>query len=69
MSAFDFIEVHKSAIKHGDTIIHNGEEKTVCDNNITRSDFMGLCIFGDSYHCGYKKVLKGVLNNDSKQTS
>ena len=67
MSAFNFIEVHKSTIRHGDVILHNDKEKTVCDNNITRSDLMGLCIFGDSYHCGYKKVLKGALKNEQSR--
>ena len=66
MSAFNFVEVHKSAIENGDVILHDGKEKTVCDNDISRSDLFGVCIFGDSYHCGHKKVLRGVLKNDSK---
>ena len=49
-------EVHISAIKAGDTVIHNGHLRTVCANNITRSEFMGLQLFGDSYHLGHKKV-------------
>lgn len=63
MSAFVFFEVDKSTIQHGDVILHNGKEMTVCSNNITRSSLMGICIFGDSYNLGYKKVLRGVLKN------
>jgi hypothetical protein len=64
MSAFIFVEVHKSAIRNGDVILHNGKEMTVCGSDITNNDFMGVCIFGDSYHLGNKKVLKGVLKNE-----
>lgn len=48
--------VHKSEIKNGDTVIHNGELKTVGKESITNDEFMGLLLFGDSYHLGYKMV-------------
>jgi hypothetical protein len=66
MSAFTFYEVDKSVIKVGDTILHKGKEMTVSKNDITRSSFMGISIFGDCYHSGYKKVLKGALKNERK---
>lgn len=50
-------EVHISEIRQGDTIHHNGEDVTVCGTDI-KSGFCGITIFGDSYHSGYKKVLK-----------
>lgn len=67
MSDFTFIGVHKSLIKAGDAIKHNGKTMTVCNSDLTRCDFFGIKIFGDSYHIGRKKVMKRVLKNDSKK--
>ena len=52
------IDVHISTIKIGDTILHNGEVKTVCWRTFGWSSFMGLTLFGDCYHLGYKLVKK-----------
>ena len=56
-------EVHISTIRPGDTILHRdylaAKEVlcTVCKSNIKKDDgFMGMSIFGDSYHSGHKKV-------------
>lgn len=51
-------KVHISRIRIGDTILHNGEVKTVSGNNIKRSSFMGVTLFGDSYSLGYKLVTR-----------
>jgi len=52
-------KVHISDIKPGDWIVHNGEERTVCEGNIKKDDgFMGRSIFGDCYRCGYRPVLR-----------
>lgn len=48
--------VHISQINVGDVIEHNGEAKTVSGNNLKRSEFMGITIFGDSYKLGSQKV-------------
>lgn len=48
--------VHKSEIKIGDTVIHNGELETVGKESITNDEFMGLLLFGDCYRLGYKMV-------------
>lgn len=59
---YDIKEVHKSEIKVGDVILwHDGSFKTVCRENITHCNFMGLCLFGDSFQLGYKNVKK-VIN-------
>lgn len=59
---YDIIEVHKTAINPGDTIMwHDGSLKTVCRGNITHDSFMGLCLFGDNFMLGYQKVKK-VIN-------
>ena len=50
--------VHITQIAPGDTVRHNGELKTVTRQSITRSNCMGLTLFGDSYHLGRKKVTK-----------
>lgn len=65
MSAFRFIQVHKSTIKAGDTILHNEKLMTVCSKDIKNNSFFGLTIFGDSYNMGNKLVLKGILNGKS----
>ena len=42
MSAFKFSKVHKSQIRKGDIIKHNGKEVTVCASDISRCDFLVL---------------------------
>jgi len=60
--SYDVIDTHISLIKSGDTILHNGDLKTVTNSNIS-SGFMGMgiCIFGDSYRLGTVPVKK-VIN-------
>ena len=48
--------VHIDNIVVGDTIIHNGIMKTICQNDISENSFTGKTIFGDSYNIGNKKV-------------
>ncbi len=50
--------IHISTVSIGDTVIHNNELATVNKENIKRSDFMGVTLFGDSYRLGTKKVIK-----------
>lgn len=50
--------VHISQIKAGDTVLHNGEVKTVSGTDIKQDKFMGTTLFGDSYLLGNKKVTK-----------
>lgn len=58
---YEIKEVHISTIRGGDTVMHNGEMKTVSFNNIKRDSFMGSSIFGDSYKLGRKKVQKIIF--------
>ena len=51
-------QVDISTIKAGDTIFHNERLMTVCRRDIKVSTLMGCSIFGDSYHSGYKPVVK-----------
>ena len=51
-------DVHISQIKWGDTVIHNGEMKTVGKNDIKYDSFMGTSLFGDNYKSGTKLVKK-----------
>lgn len=48
--------VHKSEVKIGDTVIHNGEMKTVGVETFGKDEFMGLLLWCDSYRLGYKMV-------------
>jgi hypothetical protein len=52
-------------IKVGDTILHNGKLKTVSRSNIKHDSFMGLTLFGDSYHIK-RKVIKCKIFNGLK---
>ena len=67
MSVWKEVEVHKSLIQSGDTILHNGKMMTVCKRDITRCSFMGICIFGDSYKSGYQLVKKMIYNLKNKE--
>jgi hypothetical protein len=52
---------HIGNIRVGDTIIHNGEMKTVSGNNIKRDAFMGTSVFGDTYNSGCKPIQKVIF--------
>ena len=45
-------------VVRGDTVIHNGKEMTVGNNNITHCTFMGRALFGDTYKSGTKPVVR-----------
>lgn len=49
-------EVHISEIKVGDTIIHQGHQKTVCRRAFSYDFFIGVLLWGDSYNMGNIKV-------------
>lgn len=53
--------IHIDLLMVGDTILHEGEEKTVSGTDLKVNEFMGITVFGDSYHLGYKKVKKIIL--------
>lgn len=55
---FSTKQVHITAIRSGDTVIHRGIERTVCSSDIKRSEFMGTTLFGDSYKLGYEFVTR-----------
>ena len=60
MENYRITEVHISKIEPGDTVIHNGKEKTVGKDDISYCPFMGISLFGDTYRLGtvlVKKVL------------
>jgi len=61
------IHVHKNRIIPGDVIVcPDGKERTVCPSNIHFNNLMGVTIFGDSYHAGYKLVPKRILTLNEK---
>lgn len=61
---YDIVETHVSDIKHGDTIIENGELVTVGRNCIKHDPLLGTTIRGNSYHGGRKPVLKAVIKRN-----
>lgn len=48
--------LHKEKIILGDTILQNGELKTISNTSFSYSKFMGLTINGDSYKLGQELV-------------
>ena len=48
--------VHKDDITAGDTILLDGELKTVSGNNIRKGGFCGTTIHGDSFKLGLEPV-------------
>ncbi len=49
-------KAHISDLKAGDTVIHDGELKTVGRESLSLDSFMGLCIFGSAAEQIVKKV-------------
>lgn len=60
------IEVNIDSIKSGDTILHDGELKTVSKGDIKQDLFMGTSIFGDCYQLGRKPVKKVLIGRAVK---
>jgi hypothetical protein len=54
-------QVNISQISIGDTVIHNNKIMTVGKNDIKKSSFMGITLFGDSYSIGNKLVSKVIF--------
>jgi hypothetical protein len=56
------VHVHKNRIVAGDVIVcPDGKERTVCQKDIRTNSFLGVTIFGDSYHGGHKLVPRKVI--------
>ena len=52
MTNYNTVNTHINTIRAGDTVLHNGELRTVCNSDIKRGGFMGTSLFGDSYRLG-----------------
>jgi hypothetical protein len=52
MTNYKTVESHIDKILPGDTVLHNGELRTVCKSDIKHDGFMGTTLFGDSYRLG-----------------
>lgn len=55
-------QVHISQIKRGDAVLHGGYVRTVGRKDLSYCSFMGIDLFGDSYHLGYKPVTLVLLD-------
>ena len=58
---YEIKPTHISEIKPGDTVMIDGEMRTVGKDNIKTSTFMGITLFGDSYRLGTQPVQKVVI--------
>jgi hypothetical protein len=54
--------VNLNSVQVGDTVLHNGKLLTVSKSDINRDHFMGLSIFGDSYHIKRKIIKCSIFN-------
>ena len=62
------VYVHKDRIVPGEIILcHDGLWHTVCRKDIKYSYFMGVTIWGDSYHLGHKLVPTILLDTFKKE--
>ena len=52
---YSLTDINTWEVFAGLTILHEGQIKTVCRNNIKRG-FLGITLFGDSYCSGLKPV-------------
>jgi len=50
-------------IRVGDVVFFEDKDRTVGKSNIKGDSFMGRTLWGDSYHSGYKPVLRKIMNN------
>lgn len=50
------VKKHISEVRAGDTVLHNGEVKTLPKEFIKNDPFMGRSIWGDSYRMGNAPV-------------
>ena len=57
---YEIKPTHISKIKQGDTVMIDGEMRTVGNDNI-KNAFMGITLFGDSYRFGSQPVQKVVI--------
>ncbi|HGY2296351.1 TPA: hypothetical protein ACNV18_000065 [Pseudomonas putida] len=62
MTNYDTVDTHINTIRAGDTVLHNGELRTVCNSDIKRRGFMGATLFGDSYRSGTVPVQLARIN-------
>lgn len=51
-------------IRVGDTVIFDGEMRTVGPDNLKHDSFMGVTLFGDSYQLGLQSVSKVIFKGD-----
>lgn len=52
MTNYETVESHIDMIRPGDTVLHNGELRTVGKSDIKCGGFMSTTLFGDSYRLG-----------------
>ncbi len=52
-----------SLIKAGDTVVVDGDLKTVGSKDIKTGGFYGTTLFGDSYRSGSRKVQRAILGH------
>ena len=53
---YNVTKVSIKDITVGDTVIHNGNLKTVCRRAFSYDSFVGVMLWGDSYNMGNIKV-------------
>lgn len=54
--------VNLNSLQVGDTVLHKGKLRTVSKSDINKDSFMGLSIYGDSYHIKRKIIKCSIFN-------
>lgn len=62
MTNHETVNTHINMIRAGDTVLHNGKLRTVCNSDIKFRGFMGTTLFGDSYRLGTVLVQLACIN-------
>lgn len=58
---YEVKETHIVDIKAGDTVLRNGDLKTVSNCNIKHDKFLGVSLWGDTYKGGRQLVKKAII--------
>ena len=53
---YEIVDTHIDYIQAGDTVLHEGKMKTVCQKDVKLCSFIGKTLFGDSYCSGREPV-------------
>ena len=63
MIKYTIQKTHIDLIRPGDTVVIDGQLRTVCASNLKRNSFFGRTLFGDNYKGGREPVLLAIIHH------